>query len=54
MEGNFLASKSTGILVVGQEFQTDLFFFLTDKVPLSFPGSSWQTGSLEESFHESL
>ena len=46
MEGNFLASKYTGIL--SQEFQSDEFFFLADKLSLSFSGSSWQTGSLEE------
>ena len=28
MEGNLLASKSTGILIVSQEFQSDEFFFI--------------------------
>ena len=36
MEGNFLASKYTGILIVSQEFQSDEFFFLADKVSVIF------------------
>ena len=36
MEGYLLASKSTGILIVSQEFQGDEFFFYSSDISVIF------------------
>ena len=42
MEGNLLASKSTGILIVSQEFQSDEFFYSSDiSVIFRFKLADW-------------